>query len=253
MRKKSRTVSPPLGYADRIQLTISYVLKAIVVFTIIMSTMRFNLFLMMSSLVILVFSALPAVIERTFRITLPVEVDLTLTTILFAHFILGEASDYYTRFWFFDLILHSSSGLVIGLVGFAIIYFFLFSSRVSANPLLVSILSVSFALAAGALWEIFEFGMDQLFGFNMQKSGNMDTMSDLIVDLFGACVVGIGVYRYLTRDEDGLVKHMVNRFIQYNVRLKNRRMFRKFRKKADEIIPYDLPESARDNADGTCR
>ncbi len=249
MWNRRHRLSPPLTYADRIQLTISYALRAIVIFTIIMSIVRFDLFLMMSSLVILVFSALPAVFERTFRITLPVEVDLTVTTILFAHFMLGEVSDYYTRFWFFDLILHSSSGLVIGLVGFVIIYFFLFSSRVSANPLIVSVICVSFSLAAGALWEIFEFGMDQLFGFNMQKSGNMDTMSDLIVDFLGACVVGVGVYRYLTRDEDGLVKLMINRFIQYNIQLKNRRLFRKRRRIIEEPVPYSLSDSTGENAD----
>ena len=229
--RKPRQKLPPLGNAEKIELTISYVLKAIMLFTIIMSFVEFNLFLMAMSLLILVFSALPAIIERTFRITLPVEVDLVLTVFIFAHFILGEAENYYNRFWFYDLILHSSSGILIGMVGFIIMYFFLYSRRVSANPLIVSVFCVSFSLAAGALWEIFEFGMDQIFGFNMQKTGNMDTMSDLIVDFLGACVVGFWVYRYLTKNEDGLVKLMINRFIQYNLRLRDRRQRRKSRGK----------------------
>lgn len=226
MRKTGRS-RPPLGYTDKLQLTISYVLKTIMLFTIVMGFLKFNLFLMFSSLVILFFSALPAMVERTFRITLPVEVDLALTAFIFSHFILGEVQNYYHRYWFFDLILHSSSGILIGLVGFVIIYFFLYSSRVSANPFLVSVFSVSFSLAAGVIWEIFEFSMDELFGFNMQKTGIVDTMSDLIVDFLGACVVGIGVYRYLKKDEDGLVKLTINRFIQFNVRLRNRRLVRK--------------------------
>lgn len=234
--RRPRNTRPPLSYTDKVQLSISYTLKAIVLFTIIMSIVRFNLFLMFSSIVILLFSALPALFERTFRIILPMEVDLTLTAFIFAHFMLGEVSGYYTRFWFFDLILHSSSGIIFGLVGFIIIYFFLYSSRVIANPLLVSVFTVSFALAAGALWEIFEFSMDQLFGFNMQKSGNIDTMSDLIVDFLGACIVGIGVYRYLKKNEDGLVKLMINRFIQFNVRLRNRRL----RKKAERGVTDTL-------------
>ncbi len=240
---------PPLSHADKIQLTISYLLKAIVVFTIIMSIIEFNPFLMASSLVILIFSAMPSVVERTFRITLPVEVDLTLTAFVFAHFMLGEVQDYYNRFWFFDLILHSSSGILIGLVGFVIMYFFLFSSRVSANPLLVSVLSVSFSLAVGALWEIFEFGMDQIFGFNMQKSGNVDTMSDLIVDFLGACIVGVGVYRYLTRDEDGLVKLMINRFIQYNMKLRRRKMLRKLGKEKVKSDLFHIPGDTSKNTD----
>ena len=39
---------------------------------------------------------------------------------------------------------------------------------------------ICFAITIGALWEVFEFGMDQLFGLNMQKSGLLDTMGDLI-------------------------------------------------------------------------
>jgi hypothetical protein len=86
---------------------------------------------------------------------------------------------------------------------------------------------VTFSLALGALWEIFEFGLDQMFGFTMQKASNVDTMSDLIVDFLGACVVGFWVYRYLKKDEDGLVKLMIKRFIHYNLRLRDRRLRRK--------------------------
>jgi hypothetical protein len=163
---------------------------------------------------------LPAIIERTFRIILPVEVDFALTTFIFLHFILGEVENYYNRFWWFDLPLHATSGILIGMVGFVIIYFFLYTRKIAANSLLVAIFSVSFSLAAGALWEIFEFLMDITFGFTMQKSGLVDTMTDLMVDFVGACVVGIGVYRYLEKDEDGLVKILVNRFIRYNLKRK---------------------------------
>lgn len=60
-----------------------------------------------------------------------------------------------------------------------------------------------FALGVGALWEIFEFTMDSLFGMNMQKpmlgdpSGLTDTMWDLIVDATGALVISVLGWRYL--------------------------------------------------------
>jgi hypothetical protein len=55
-------------------------------------------------------------------------------------------------------------------------------------------------LSIGALWEIFEFLMDSLFGLNMQKSGLIDTMWDLIVDALGALVISILGYLYLKGD-----------------------------------------------------
>jgi len=213
---------PPLGRVARIELTISYTLKIFVLITIIISIIEFDLFLMASAVIILLFSALPAIIERKLRITLPVEVDFVLTTFLFSHFILGEAMEFYS-IKYFDLLLHISSGIIIGMVGFIIIYFFLYTNRVEANPPLVVLFSVSFSLAAGVFWEIFEFFMDKTFNFNMQKSGLDDTMTDLIVDFLGACIVGILAYRYLTKNEDGIIKTLVHRFIQYNVRLASTR------------------------------
>ncbi len=95
---------------------------------------------------------------------------------------------------------------------------------------MVVLFSVSFSLAVGVLWEIFEFLIDLIFGLNMQKSGLVDTMSDLIVDFLGACVVGIGVYRYLTKDEDGVVKTLVNHFIKYNLQKKQFKFKKKYSK-----------------------
>ncbi len=113
------------------------------------------------------------------------------------------------------------------MIGFVIIYFFLYTNRIDANPSLVVVFCVSFSLAAGSLWEIFEFFMDVTFGFNMQKTGLYDTMTDLIVNFLGACVVGLWVYRYITKNEDGIIKTLVNRFIQYNIRLQDLRLQRK--------------------------
>ncbi len=209
-----------LSQTERLELRISYTLKIIVLLTIIFGIIELNLFLIASSVVILLFSALPAIIEKTFRIILPVEVELAVTTFVFLHFLLGETANYYLRFWWFDKLLHISSGILVGMVGFIIIYFFLYTNKLRANPFMVVIFSVSFALAVGAVWEIFEFIIDIVFALNMQKSGLNDTMGDLIVDFLGACIVGVGVYRYLKKDEDGVVKTLVNRYIKYNLKKK---------------------------------
>jgi uncharacterized membrane protein YjdF len=49
----------------------------------------------------------------------------------------------------------------------------------------IAFLSFCVAMAIGGIWEIFEFAMDQVFGMNMQKSGLIDPMWDLIVDALG--------------------------------------------------------------------
>ena len=43
----------------------------------------------------------------------------------------------------------------------------------------------------GVIWEIFEFSLDYVIGLNMQKSGLVDTMGDLIVNSIGSLFVAI--------------------------------------------------------------
>ena len=74
-------------------------------------------------------------------------------------------------------------------------------------------------MASGAVWEIFEFGMDQIFGLNMQKSGLQDTMFDLIVDALGGLFVSVLVYKYLKNGERSIVTEFVRKFEADNPRL----------------------------------
>ena len=78
--------------------------------------------------------------------------------------------------------------------------------------------SFAFALAAATLWEIFEFTMDNTFGFTMQKSGLDDTTADLIVSGAGAVfAVGTG-YLFLVRRHAplGWFEYMLERYFDEN-------------------------------------
>ena len=75
--------------------------------------------------------------------------------------------------------------------------------RVKLSPFFVSLFAFSFALALGALWEIYEFTIDAVLGLNMQRhmteagaplSGTAalaDTMKDIIVDAVAALTVTV--------------------------------------------------------------
>ena len=81
------------------------------------------------------------------------------------------------------------------------------------------------AVAVGALWEIFEFAVDRLFGTTMQKpmlgdaSGLTDTMWDLIVDTLGALVISVFGWWHMKRNQRSFVDVWIDRFIERNPRL----------------------------------
>jgi uncharacterized membrane protein YjdF len=89
----------------------------------------------------------------------------------------------------------------------------------------VAFFAFCFALAVGALWEIFEFAMDGLLGMNMQKpflgdpSGLADTMWDLIVDALGAMAIALSGSLYMKRSRASPIERWTRQFVAGNARM----------------------------------
>ncbi|MFA7585622.1 MAG: hypothetical protein WCY11_05405, partial [Novosphingobium sp.] len=147
----------------------------------------------------------PFFMARLFRVFIPPEFVLAAIAFVFASLFLGEVHGYYTRYWWWDIALHSGSGFLLGVVGFLLVHVLNETEEIGMHmkPGFVAFFAFLFAVGIGVLWEIFEFAMDQLFGMNMQKpmlddpSGLTDTMWDLIVDMLGALVVTVLGYGYI--------------------------------------------------------
>ena len=97
--------------------------------------------------------------------------------------------------------MHAGSAIGFGLIGVMILIIMFRRGKVKASPIVVSLFAFSFAMMVGAVWEIFEFAMDQVFGMSMQKSGLVDTMWDLIVDAGGAFLASAAGYVYLKKNK----------------------------------------------------
>lgn len=169
----------------------------------------------------------PAVLGHRLRVHIPSEFQLLAVVFVFGALFLGEVHSYYARFWWWDVALHTSSGLLLGIVGFLLVYVLNQSEHVHVHlkPHFVALFAFVFAVTAGALWEIFEFAMDQVFATRMQKpmlgdpSGLTDTMWDLIVDTTGAAVISVFGWWYTKRGERSFVEVWIRRFIENNPRL----------------------------------
>lgn len=124
---------------------------------------------------------------------------------VFATLFLGEVFDFYERFWWWDAALHGGSAAGFGLIGFTFVFMMFQGDRYAAPHVSVAFFAFCFAVSVGVVWEIFEFAMDQLFRLNMQKSGLVDTMYDLIVDVVGAGFGAFAGYGFLQgRSRSGL-------------------------------------------------
>ncbi len=181
-------------------------------------------------LAIFILMGLPSLLGKRFDVHIPAEFEMLALVFIFASLFLGEVRNYYQRFWWWDIALHTTSGLLLGVFGFLLVYVLNENDRIDLHmrPRFVAFFAFVFAVAMGAIWEIFEFSMDQFFGMNMQKpmfndpSGLTDTMWDLIVDTLGAAVISIAGYVYMERGRRFIVQRWIHRFIETNPRLFNR-------------------------------
>lgn len=166
--------------------------------------------------VVFVLTLLPFFLESLTDLRLPRPVIGLIALFVVGTIFLGEVANFYERFWWWDIFMHTGSAIGFGLIGTVVALLFIGGDRVEAPPVIGAIMAFSFALAIGALWEIFEFGMDQIFGLNMQKSSLVDTMSDLIVDSIGALIGAFAGYVYLKRGKDGVLSGTIDQFVEDN-------------------------------------
>jgi hypothetical protein len=136
----------------------------------------------------------------------------------FASLYLGELQDYYYRFWWWDTMLHTFSGIILGLVGFILIYILNRDDHIDVvlSPIFIGLFTFTFAVSIGVFWEIFEFAMDSFLGMNMQKTGLVDTMWDLIADCIGGGIAAVYGYKYLKEDLTSYFEKLVNKFLINN-------------------------------------
>src|SRR3990170_3808733 len=59
--------------------------------------------------VAIILSLLPSIVERNYRITLPFELDLLITLMIFLHTFFGEWLKFYDRLWVWVKILHKDT------------------------------------------------------------------------------------------------------------------------------------------------
>ncbi len=203
------------------------VLQLILAGETVLAVVSQNWFTAFLTSMIIAITFFPLLFERRFRIHIPPELQLAAIGFVFASLFLGEIRGYYTRFWWWDVALHTTSGFLLGILGFLLVHVMNEAEKIHVHmkPGFVAFFAFIFALGVGALWEILEFTMDGVFGMNMQKpmlgdpSGLTDTMWDLIVDAIGALVVSVLGWRYLKNaDRGSFLERWIDSFIERNPR-----------------------------------
>ena len=159
------------------------------------------------SLIIIVL--MPSIL-RKWGIKIPPIMELMFLIFVFFAQTLGSVLDFYQKYYFYDKIVHFSSGLFDSFVG---IYILVVLNNYNKKNIVFNVIMIIFtAMAIAGFWEIFEFVANTIFGGDAQKvmlTGVNDTMTDIIVALLGSLLISV-LYMY---EEQFDKKLIVRRFI----------------------------------------
>ena len=148
---------------------------------------------------------IPSLLQKKLSLTIPNYMFVLYFIFLFCAIYLGEVQDFYFIIPYWDLLLHTFSGAMLGSLGFTLVSLLNSNKNVDMHlsPFFIAFFAFCFALAFGVVWEIYEYTVDSVAALNMQKyaleDGTLlvgrealaDTMEDLIVDAVGALVMCI--------------------------------------------------------------
>ena len=210
-----------------IYLAITYLIQALLAVGLLLFLLRRNWENVFLTAIVILLTLVPAFLFRRHRVLIPPEFQLVAAVFVFLSLFLGSALDFYYRFWWWDLVLHTASGFLLGIIGFVALFVLNQTDRVrpGMTPAFISFFGVTFAMALGVAWEVFEFAVDTVRPeINMQstETGVRDTMVDLIVDAAGAVVVAVMGYAYLTTGRYSFIADWVHAFVRKNPRLLGR-------------------------------
>lgn len=132
--------------------------------------------------------------DEIFGIGVPYLLRILVVVTLFVHNFIGYYLKRYTRSMMFDRYLHAGGSFAFALF----LYSFLsLLTGGSAAPRLFAAVMVAFTgIAAGAVFEIDEFFIDQRAGIEAQRSLK-DTMTDLICDVIGSALAAVAAFFFM--------------------------------------------------------
>jgi hypothetical protein len=228
-RRRTQPRCPPPAAAGHSQeerslyVKITWAVQALLGVGLLLFALRRNWENVFLTAVVIALALAPALLSRRYRLIIPPEFQLVAALFNFLSLFLGSALDFYYHFWWWDLVLHTASGFLLGIIGFVALFVLNQTDRVrpAMKPAFIAFFGVTFAVTLGVAWEIFEFACDRLWPYlNMQsnETGVRDTMVDLIVDTAGAVVVAAMGYAYLKTGRYSFIADGVRKFVSKNPR-----------------------------------
>lgn len=124
---------------------------------------------------------------------------------------LGTYLRFYDKFFWWDILLHFTSGFLLGYIG--VIFLMSLDTNYSLfkgkQYLIIAIFAFTFSVMGAALWEIGEYLADEFLGTFTQLGSLKDTMIDIICGTVSALLFAIYTYMRLRKEKDSYITSFI--------------------------------------------
>ncbi|WP_128694472.1 hypothetical protein [Methanoculleus taiwanensis] len=192
---------------------VTYVVQLLILLNAGISIAAGNLLYAVSSLGAFGLTLVPYILTRSRRMQFPWGLNLLIAISLYMH-VAGHVGGYYVQYApYYDKAAHLISSVTITTIGLVVALLADRLFRMKMTRGFIVLFAFLLTMATGAIWEIYEFALDQIFGTSLQH-GNIDTMVDLIVDMAGALLITALGYLYLrSSSKDEVVNRLLTPYV----------------------------------------
>lgn len=160
------------------------VLRILVILIMILQVLNRNFEDVFYCVLTLILLLVPSFLQMELKIELPTPLEIIILLFIFAAEIMGEIGSYYTKFPYWDTMLHTMNGFLAAAIGFSLVDILNRhkSDKFHLSPLYLAIVAFCFSMTIGVMWEFFECGMDLFFGMDTQKDTIVHSISSVMLD-----------------------------------------------------------------------
>lgn len=171
----------------KVSFIVYSVLRILVIAVVCIQAYERNFESVFLGILTLILLLVPSFVQVTFRVEIPTLLESIVLLFIFAAQILGEINGFYVIFPFWDTMLHTLNGFLAAAIGFSLVDILNKSEKLvfQLSPFFAVLVAFCFSMTIGVVWEMFEFGMDYLGGFDMQKDTILHTISSVHLDPTG--------------------------------------------------------------------
>jgi hypothetical protein len=147
------------------------------------------------------------------------EIQIAILLIIYGSLFLAEVRGAFANIWWWDILLKGIAAFALSFVGLTVILALEDNEVLDASPFMTITLAFGLSFTLGALWEIMEFSLDNLFGFTLQQIGTGVVTLDLIIDGVAAFVVCAGGYLYKKKGMGNLMSGAIVKLMKRNPKM----------------------------------